>query len=269
MSQLQKANKVMLPQDVLVTPTDRELLMQLNGIPEKVNNGQLYKMTTDEGESVRLTDDIDLNTVLKTGNYRVVVLNHSFVVAGTYLLMVIQHDGSALSQILINENSKRGSTYVRARNSVGAWGYWTRLLNNEDYDQLFQSVSSGKTAIANATTQKGVPTAVDAEFATMANNILQIPAGKKVSQGNGVVSANTMSATTGFKPEVVHVRGSSFVGDFIFDSLLESPTTANGMVLSQGTWVKTSAPVTRDNNGFMINSTSVAISGNFSYIAYG
>lgn len=40
-----------------------------------------------------------------------------------------------------------------------------------DLDECFQSVSNGKFAIASAITDKGVPTASDATFATMASNI--------------------------------------------------------------------------------------------------
>lgn len=44
-------------------------------------------------------------------------------------------------------------------------------------NQLFTSVSDGKSAIAAAITDKGVTTAADASFQTMATNIGQIPSG--------------------------------------------------------------------------------------------
>ena len=44
-------------------------------------------------------------------------------------------------------------------------------------DEVFQSVSSGKELIANAITDKGVNTAIDAEFAIMAENIGKISGG--------------------------------------------------------------------------------------------
>ena len=44
-------------------------------------------------------------------------------------------------------------------------------------NEVFQSVSNGKAAVASAITDKGVPTASDATFNTMANNIRSIPAG--------------------------------------------------------------------------------------------
>ncbi len=45
---------------------------------------------------------------------------------------------------------------------------------NSERAQLFQYVSDGKTLVANAITDRGVNTAVNAEFATIANNIAQI-----------------------------------------------------------------------------------------------
>lgn len=45
---------------------------------------------------------------------------------------------------------------------------------NSERTQLFQYVSDGKTLVANAITDRGVNTAINAEFATIANNIAQI-----------------------------------------------------------------------------------------------
>ena len=50
-----------------------------------------------------------------------------------------------------------------------------QIETQKDLDDLFQSVSSGKTLVANAITGKGVSTATDATLATMATNISKIP----------------------------------------------------------------------------------------------
>lgn len=55
--------------------------------------------------------------------------------------------------------------------------YQTKLQfeeQNKNIDSCFQSVSSGKALVASAITGKGVKTASDAAFATMANNINNI-----------------------------------------------------------------------------------------------
>ena len=75
----------------------------------------------------------------------------------------------------------KGRTY-----SVNEWwgvfGSWNRLDNDTrlttletQVNELFQSVSNGKTAVANAITDKGVSTSSTATFATMATNISKIP----------------------------------------------------------------------------------------------
>lgn len=62
----------------------------------------------------------------------------------------------------------------------------------EAIDQLFTSVSNGKSEIASAITDKGVSTSADASFATMAENIGKISTGSNVAIG----SARGYSATT-------------------------------------------------------------------------
>lgn len=51
----------------------------------------------------------------------------------------------------------------------------------EAIDELFTSVSNGKELVANAITDKGVVTSATDTFATMAQNITNIQAGKKVN----------------------------------------------------------------------------------------
>lgn len=59
-------------------------------------------------------------------------------------------------------------------------------LTEEERNFLFQSVSNGKTAIAAAITDKGVKTAADATFNTMAENIRAIKSG-----GSGEIPSGT------------------------------------------------------------------------------
>lgn len=90
----------------------------------------------------------------------------------------------------------------------GVWTPWIKVLNQTDYNTLFQSVSNGKSAIANAVTEKGVPTAANAEFATMANNILAINTGKRFASGT--------VAASGVAPDVnIVVTGLAFTPKLI------------------------------------------------------
>ena len=76
----------------------------------------------------------------------------------------------------------------------------TNLVN--EINSLKTSVSSGKAAIASAVTGKGVQTAADASFQTMANNINAIPTGYKMMTIDVYAGANGRFKLPafGFKP---------------------------------------------------------------------
>lgn len=65
---------------------------------------------------------------------------------------------------------------------------WTSLQD------LKQSVVDGKTKVSAAITTKGVNTAADATFDTLATNINAIPSGKKYLAGNIVSTVGSMTA---------------------------------------------------------------------------
>lgn len=76
-------------------------------------------------------------------------------------------------------------------------------------DQLFQSVSNGKSQIASAITDKGVSTSASDSFATMAENIGKIVSGIDISLFNqepiklteltGTISLNSIWVICAFK----------------------------------------------------------------------
>ena len=57
-------------------------------------------------------------------------------------------------------------------------------------NEVFQSVSDGKSKIAAAITDKGINTAADATFNTMANNISKIETGSSIQKDNMKISYN-------------------------------------------------------------------------------
>ena len=57
-------------------------------------------------------------------------------------------------------------------------------------NEVFQSVSDGKSKIAAAITDKGINTAADATFNTMSENISKIEAGSSIQKDNTKISYN-------------------------------------------------------------------------------
>ena len=57
---------------------------------------------------------------------------------------------------------------------MGVLNDWEKIATDAELNELKKSVSDGKTAVAGAITDKGITTATDATFATMADNISQI-----------------------------------------------------------------------------------------------
>lgn len=96
-------------------------------------------------------------------------------------------------------------------------------LNNTT-NNLFTSVSNGKSQVASAITDKGVSTASDASFATMANNIRNIQTNSGSSSGgNSSSSSNTGLDTsdatavsdTIFAGYTAYARGQKILGTYV------------------------------------------------------
>lgn len=110
-------------------------------------------------------------------------------------------------------------------------------------DQLFQSVSNGKSLIAEAITDKGVSTSSSASFATMASNIENIEVGTiiegKVKYEGILTSGLAFNLETGgnssiTKLEYIVCNNISYVPDIIvlyisFDSSSWADTGSTGM----------------------------------------
>ncbi len=57
---------------------------------------------------------------------------------------------------------------------MGVLNDWEKVATDAELSELKKSVSDGKKSVAEAITDKGIITATDAAFATMADNIGQI-----------------------------------------------------------------------------------------------
>ncbi|MEK4425855.1 phage tail protein [Solibacillus sp. FSL K6-1523] len=164
--------------------------------------------------------------------------------------------------------------YTKAKVN-GVWQQWVKVLNQYDYDALFQSVSNGKSQVANAITQKGVPTASNAEFATMATNIGKIETNSTVSgTGTSYVSGyDTVFNITGlpFRPRAVIIKFNNFKGKLVFNNDW-GISDADSFALDRedgntGGWQNWSTSASINSNGVIFRVGNDDFVTSFSYIA--
>ena len=113
-----------------------------------------------------------------------------------------------------------GNIYKRSFNSDNTVGNivndtgWEKIGVNDtrvttletQVSELFQSVSSGKSLVANAITGKGVSTATNATFATMATNIGKIGGSKEETKSFPVPLTGSTNITSTFSADVIGVK---------------------------------------------------------------
>lgn len=107
-----------------------------------------------------------------------------------------------------------GNIYKRTLNSYNVAGLivrdtgWQKIATQKDLEELFQSVSNGKSLVANAITGKGVSTATDATFATMATNISKISASsyKEETKSYTTTSSGITPLTLIFSADVLGIK---------------------------------------------------------------
>ena len=153
-------------------------------------------------DRLSIPTDVDLNDYMTIGSYNCSTTNAgSGTVANTpfttAFFMNVYVRGKAIMQEATVLNT--GKTKKRFYSS-GTWGEWKSQALESEVNECFQSVSDGKAAVASAITDKGVTTASDATFATMATNIGKISTGertlKKISLGSKTGNGNYTNVKT-------------------------------------------------------------------------
>ena len=121
-------------------------------------------------------------------------------------------------------------------------------------DDCFTSASNGKAAIASAITGKGVSTASDATFATMAANIGNIKTSPKLQVKNAALStaAQTIKPDTGYdglsQVAIPAVSGNAGTGDVLSGKTFSSGSAGiskTGTMPNKGAWTGTVAAASK------------------------
>ncbi len=136
----------------------------------------------------------DWNNAVENGMYMVSDSGANAPYAGAWFMgIVIAHQPNWIVQKAIQFT---GDQEFERTMRDGTWEPWIETSPRK----LFISVSNGKAQVASAITGKGVQTASDATFETMANNINAIPSGVKKAefdlQTSSVIPANSTGTIT-------------------------------------------------------------------------
>lgn len=142
---------------------------------------------------------------------------------------------------------------------------------------LKQSVSEGKAEIANSLRLQGVPTADDAEFATMATNIKNIQTGTPPVKGTANPNGTTnITINTPFKPYMVFLKavGVNTIDNgfaLYVDGTFLSPSAPNNTHTYVDPYSNTTNPsvVSVGSNSITIKVSTNPSNGDYTYVAIG
>ncbi|MER2059627.1 MAG: pyocin knob domain-containing protein [Niallia sp.] len=213
--------------------------------------------------------NLNFNDYVAPGVYQVggTPINGPTNTSGDWGVLIVEVSGDVIIQ---TSKGLSNNIWTRYKTNAGNWSPWEQILTTSHYNQLFQSVSNGKAAIANAITQKGIWTAANAEFATMANNISVISTGKKFASGITNLSVdkttfNYNNGSVGGSHFYVNVSGLNFRPSLI---LFNYTYSSKHVAVYNNTTGEESVFLSLQTSSYNGNATNFHLHGNsgFAYV---
>lgn len=198
-----------------VVDTYNRLVGLLQG--EFGGNGRIYELVDTAVAAANQAKADAANAVKKTGDTMQGQLTTQLEPTSPYSMVNKQYVDNAMQttvgpvSTLSNSNKERldnlDATNVKLSN-----GNFSSNTVDGGMTELFQSVSSGKAAIASAITDKGVTTDANATFTTMHDNIYSIVT---FSEGTAL---GTITPATVLKGYLGYSKGQAIVGEHVCDA---------------------------------------------------
>lgn len=254
--QVAKAEDVNVELDHIVETYNR-LIMLLTG-EWGDGTGKIYEMVDNAIAVANEAKAIADNCVKKTGDTLTGLLSCAVVPNSDYNLVnkkyvddkIITELADPLGRIESLENFRDNlkAEQVKLENSN-----FSATNLHDGMTELFISVSSGKATVAAAITGKGIETAADASFKTMADNINAILTFNEGTASGTATPADILSGKTAY------ARGQLIIGSLNLNGLYDtSDSTATPYDIAIG-------KVAYGNNGRIVGALNISDDGNISY----
>lgn len=244
-----------------VVTTYNRLVGLLQG--EFGGNGRIYELVDTAVAAANQAKTDAANAVKKTGDSMQGQLTTQLEPTSPYSMVNKQYVDNTMQttvgpvSTLSNSNKERldnlDATNVKLSN-----GNFSSNTVDGGMTELFQSVSSGKAAIASAITDKGVTTDANATFTTMHNNIYSIVT---FSEGTAL---GTITPATVLKGYLGYSKGQAIVGEHICDAS-EALKEADSLIPDNIAYGKKAF----GSNGLVIGTHRDSSSGGATYPTYG
>lgn len=257
-----KSNLVAYAEDVNaeldhMVDVHNQLVMMLNGEWSE-DTGRIYQLMNQAITTANEAKAIADNCVKRSGDTMTGHLNSSLTPTSDYNLVnkayvddkVNTEVGSVEARVVLLENFAENleADQVKLDNTN-----FSSTNVHDGFSELFISVSNGKAIVAAAITGKGVETAADASFKTMADNINAILTFTEGTSGGTATNADIIYGKTAY------ARGQLLVGTLDLSTLHDtSDATATPYDILIG-------KVAYGNNGKIIGALNITDDGTINY----